>query len=177
MCQLEDVYHTPCSHWAEKPSVRHSCINAREHSDPQTPNHNPFTSPYSSWSASSTDTSSISSKSANHAVSPCHNSQKTRSRTEHTFKCSKCTTNVDAIVSKQSGMWFSCYLDSVTGKPKYKNRAGESEASRAARSGTPRKLTKNPPKQSRPARKMTQEEWEEEKSRSNSWSSHGHVEL
>lgn len=62
---------------------------------------------------------------------------------------------------------------------KYKDREGESHASRSARLGPSRKLTKAPPKQSSKSNEISRETREEEEtsSRSNSWSSHGHVEL
>lgn len=177
MCQLEDVYHALCGHWADKPNIRHHCIKSRDHSEVSPRTYSLFTS---SDSSSSTHTSDTSSSSSSHTTStyrsstPCHDPQKSHSRTEHHHKCSKCTINIDKIVSKHSGMWFSCYLDSITGKPKYKDREGESHASRAARTDKGKRLTKERPRQSKGA---SEGEEEKETSRNNSWSSHGHVEL
>lgn len=76
-------------------------------------------------------------------------------------------------------MWFSVYRDPITKKIKYKDREGESPASKAARTSPKKKLTKDPPKQSRDkAAGPPRDEVEEgDSSRSSSWSSHGHVEL
>lgn len=177
MCQLEDVYHSPCGHWADKPNIYHRCVKMRTQSEAEPQSHLPFVSSDSNSSTYSSDSFSTSFRPSYRTAVPCHDSHKSRSRTEYHQKCAKCTVNVDKIVSKQSGMWFSCYLDSITGKPKYKNRQGESQASKDARAGKPRRLNKAPPKQAGNSHARLDEEEEEETQRNNSWSSHGHVEL
>lgn len=164
MCQTEDVYHTRCGHWSDKPQVHQPCVRMRDQPE----------------------SSSRSYSRRAPSPRPCHASQKSRSRTDRENKCPKCRIDVDKIASKQSGMWFSVSQDPVTGRTKYKDREGESYGSWTARhtsSGKGKKLTKNPPKQSKrgQSQKARQDsEEEEETTRNNSWSSwssHGHVEL
>lgn len=166
MCHLEEVYHTPCGHWADRPRVRQPCPRTRAYSETQS--YGPPTLPNSEQSTFG----------RRMAIS-CHSTQLVRSSVNRESKCPKCRIDVDKIASKQSGMWFSFYRDPVTKKMKYKDREGESPASKAARTGSRKKLTKYPPKQRRKDATDSSHEAGQggDSSRSSSWSSHGHVEL
>lgn len=181
MCYMEDVYHAECGHWAKRPRIYHRCAGApdqpadqlhtvpslpqfeakvgiyREHGDPKKP------------------------KPGMRMSTPCTNAVTCGSARELS-KCGKCRIDVEKIVSNQTGMWFSCSRDPVTGKMVFKDRQPESVASKRARLGV-EAAEQGPKNRNKPV--PLQRTWEEEpkdsdsdaQSRSGSWSSHGHVEL
>lgn len=111
MCILQDVYHAKCGHWADRPRIKRSCAAAREHrigGDIQ------------------------SSSSGMRITQPCTNSKTDGFFEDRNDKCSKCRMNLDGICSK-AGTWLSCGIDSTTGKPYFRERKPESEASRQSR--------------------------------------------
>lgn len=188
MCYIEDVYHVPCGHWADRPRMFHRCPAApdqpldqlqtipslswfeqraglyREHGDPKKP------------------------KPGMRMSRPCTNAVSCGSAQDVMNKCPRCmqTREMDRAVSEHRGMWFSFYRDPTTGKAVLKDRNAESAASRRARgvvdredggsTPTPQGTRKKPP--------QVASIWEPEDDdeaefsyRHGSWSSHGHVEL
>lgn len=188
MCVLEDVFHKPCGHWAERPRIRQSCSGA------------PDKLPGERYR-----------RRCNRSYGIIPNT----SVTDHVNKCPKCKIDLDKIASTQTGMWLSCGIDKVTGKPYFRERNPESEASKKARERAKEKAQDSRhsswhaakkveiPVKSQPAPRVhtpvkpwpesrpvtplspTSEFWwqksREESSRtyslSSSWSSHGHAEL
>lgn len=196
MCKVQDVYHSACGHWADRPRIEHKCAAARQRR---------------------------SSRSGMHMTSACTNPKVDGFFEDRKNKCPTCTKNLDDVCEK-AGTWLSCGIDKATGKPYFRERKPESEASFRARTRatkreqmqpppvpTPAKRQrtateglKQPPKQrkdfklddipkkTRPEPKFATpspltpgaEYWwkksreeDERKSSACSWSSHGHVEL
>lgn len=169
MCYLEDVYHVPCGHWADKPRIWHPCSKTPSKPDSRlTPAQTFAVDTRSGRDNLQSRTSSM------RIMSSCHNSQTTRSSRDKENKCPKCRIDVEKIVSQQSGMWFSVSRNPVTGKMVFKDRKPESTTSKRARLGRGMKVT---PRQIRRERSEAGGEDEDTPSRNSSWSSHGHVTL
>lgn len=138
MCYVEDVFHAPCGHWAEKPRLYHRCPAApdqpidqvhtipsltrleqkagmyRDHGDPTKP------------------------KPGIRMNTTCANPKTFGSTQDHENKCPRCRIDVDKIAASQQGMWFSFSQDRVTGELCFFDRNPESETSQRARSGVRR---------------------------------------
>jgi len=181
---MEDVYHAPCGHWADRPRIYHRCVGApdqplgqlhtvpslprfeaqvgkyREHGDPRLP------------------------KPGMRISTPCTNAVTRGSIRDEHNKCGRCRIDVEKIVSGQTGMWFTFHRDPVTGKAVFKDRQPESAASQLARLGTigPDVATCSYGKKKPLPSQSTGQEGKKvfanhSLGRSGSWSSHGHVEL
>lgn len=191
MCLIQDVYHTQCGHWAERPRIERSCAAVRTHlAHGSTPSSNPGML----------------------MTQPCYNSKTDGFYEDRKDKCPKCRINVDQI-SLEAGTWLSCGIDKATGKPYFRERKPECDTSRRARSRqrthdqtqspipspAPEKSIALPKLRPRPMTLKSKPEdlgpkpmplspsaeywWKQSredsdrKSSACSWSSHGHVEL
>ena len=183
---MEDVYHARCGHWADRPRLYHRCPAA-----PDQPAGQLSTAPslvrFEQKAGIFRDHGdSTKPKPGMRMSRGCTNAVSHGSHIDNDEKCPKCRIDIDKIVANQKGMWFSCGIDKVTGKPYFRDRNPESEASKRARFGTgedpgqfvpaPANLYKRRPQ---PLNSIDEDSWREsdEQSRKSSWSSHGHVEL
>ncbi|KAJ9661757.1 hypothetical protein H2198_001722 [Neophaeococcomyces mojaviensis] len=136
MCYIEDVYHTRCQHWSNRPNIYHRCPQAPHHSTDRfntTPslasfeNNAGLHSKNYHWDPTSPVPPGIRDQ-------PCaYNKTSYGSIKDTENLCPRCRIDQGKRAADQTGMWFAFYYDFEKGKCVIKERNPESEASQKAR--------------------------------------------